>query len=316
MKLFELDSHPAVAGRNLRDLLHLEPEAELFPAGLRRKKRLSNVSRKITTPKGHLRELVEDYYVVSNGDGLAVHVVTRLLAPPDQYAESNLRTLLRESDARYRTTINSLADGIHLVDSEMRIVLANGSFREWLDSVGADQDIIGKPIMEALPFLSQGAIELYGKVFQSGKTIAVEASNTIGGRLVTADVRLIPVTEHGGVKYVITVIREITESKKAGQALRESEEKYRTILENIQEGYYEVDLRGNVTFLNSAFCRIFGYPMNELMGMNYRQYYADPDIEKSVFELFNRVFKTGQPTHLYDWQIVRKNGSHAFLELS
>ena len=316
VNLFELGEHPAVAGRNLRDLLHLEPEVELFPPALRRKKRLSNVSRKITTPKGHLRELVEDYYVVSGKQGQAVHVVTRLLAPPDQYPESDLRVLLRESDARYKTTINGLADGIHLVDSELRIVLANGSFREWLDSLGVDQDIIGKPISEALPFLSEGAIESYKRVFQSGKTFAVEATNTVGGRTITADIRLIPVTEHGVVKYVITVIREITEGKKAEQALRESEEKYRSILENIEEGYYEVDLRGNVTFLNSAFCRIFGYSMNELMGMNYRQYYADPDVEKKVFEVFRRVYKTGRPTHLYDWQIVRKNGSCASLELS
>jgi len=316
VNLFELGEHPAVAGRNLRDLLHLEPEVELFPPALRRKKRLSNVSRKITTPKGHLRELVEDYYVVSGKQGQAVHVVTRLLAPPDQYPESDLRVLLRESDARYKTTINGLADGIHLVDSELRIVLANSSFREWLDSLGIDQDIIGKPIREGLPFLSKRALEMYTIVLQSRKMLVVEASNTISGRLVTADVRLIPVVEHGTVKYIITVVREITESKKAKHALRESEEKYRSILENIQEGYYEVDLRGNVTFLNSAFCRIFGYSMNELMGMNYRQYYADPDVEKKVFEVFRRVYKTGQPTHLYDWQIVRKDGSCASLDLS
>ncbi|HUW59699.1 MAG TPA: PAS domain S-box protein [Candidatus Bathyarchaeia archaeon] len=315
VNLFELGEHPVVAGRNLRDLLHLEPEVELFPPALRRKKRLSNVSRKITTPKGNLRELVEDYYVVSEGPHQAVHVVTRLLAPPDEYPESNLRTLLRESDARYRTTINGLGDGIHLIDSEMRIVLANGSFREWLDSVGVDQDIIGKPITEALPFLSQSAIDLYGRVFQSRKTVAVEASNTIGGRLVTADVRLIPVTEHGTVKYIITVIREISESKKAEQALRESEEKYRSILENIQEGYYEVDLSGNFTFFNSALGRIFRYTPEELMGMNYREYYAAEDAEK-VYNVFHRVFTTGAPAHLFDWEISRKDGSRAVLELS
>ena len=46
----------------------------------------------------------------------------------------------------------------------------------------------------------------------------------------------------------------------------ESEEKYRNILESMEEGYWECDLAGNFTFLNEAICRIQGYPRGELMG--------------------------------------------------
>ena len=67
-------------------------------------------------------------------------------------------------------------------------------------------------------------------------------------------------------------MRDITERKKTEEALRQSEEKYRNILENIEEGYYEVDLRGNFTFVNPAACRIHGYSKEELTGMNDRQY--------------------------------------------
>ena len=312
--LFDLGQE--VAGRNLRDLLRLEPEADLFPSSLRRKKRLSNVSRKITTVAGELRELVEDYYVVSGDQGVSVHVVTRRIPPRGEYSESNLRLLLRESDARYRTTINGLADGIHLIDSDLRVVLANGSFLDWLDSIGVDQDIIGKPVTEALPFLSQEVLDNYKKIFQSGKMFSTEATNTVSGRTITADIRLIPVKEHGAVKYIITVIREVTETRKAEKALRSSEERYRSILENIQEGYYEVDLRGNITFLNSAACRIFGYSMDELISMNYRQYYADPAAEKEIAGVFARIYETGEPADLYDWHIVRRDGSRAVVELS
>jgi len=47
---------------------------------------------------------------------------------------------------------------------------------------------------------------------------------------------------------------EITERKKAEDALKESEEKYRTILETIEEGYFEVDIAGNITFANDSLC--------------------------------------------------------------
>ena len=51
---------------------------------------------------------------------------------------------------------------------------------------------------------------------------------------------------------------------------RESEEQYWNIIENIEEGHYEADLTGTFTILNDSMCRIFGYPREELMGMNDR----------------------------------------------
>ena len=60
--------------------------------------------------------------------------------------------------------------------------------------------------------------------------------------------------------------RDITKQLRAQNALRQSEEKYRTILENIEDGYFEVDLTGSLTFFNDALCRITGYPKDKLMG--------------------------------------------------
>ena len=60
--------------------------------------------------------------------------------------------------------------------------------------------------------------------------------------------------------------------RQAENDLRQNEEKYRSILETIQEIYYEVDLTGNLTFFNDALCRTLGYSKEELTGMNYRQY--------------------------------------------
>ena len=103
-------------------------------------------------------------------------------------------------------------------------------------------------------------------------------------------------------------VRDITESKKM-------EEKYRNILENIQEGYFEVDLAGNFTFLNDAMCWIHGYPKKELIGMNNRQY-SDKEIAKKVYQAFNKVYKTGKPHKEIDWQIIRKDGTKRDIEAS
>ena len=109
--------------------------------------------------------------------------------------------------------------------------------------------------------------------------------------------------------------KEISERRRVEEALRDSEEKYRTILENIEDGYYEVDLAGNLTFFNDSMCRIWGYPREEMMGMNNRQYSDKVDAEK-VFQTFNRVYRTGKPGRECDWEIIRKDGTKRYIEAS
>ena len=102
---------------------------------------------------------------------------------------------------------------------------------------------------------------------------------------------------------------------KSLEALRESEEKYRTILERIEDGYYEVDLAGNLTFFNDVLCEIVGYSRDELMGMNNRQF-MDKDNARKLYQTFNRVFTTGKPDKYTDWAIVKKDGSKGVVEAS
>jgi len=93
------------------------------------------------------------------------------------------------------------------------------------------------------------------------------------------------------------------------------EEKYRNILNNIEELYYEVDLAGNLTFLNGSMSRILGYSEDELIGMNNRQY-MNLGTAKRVYETFNQVYQTGIATKAFDWELIRKDGTIRVLETS
>jgi len=111
--------------------------------------------------------------------------------------------------------------------------------------------------------------------------------------------------------------KDITERKLIEEALRQSEEKYRTILERMEDAYFETDLAGNITFANNSLCRDLGYSMKELVGkrINYKDYTADEDI-KSVFRAFNEVYQTGVPNKGFAWTTIRKDGVQRFVETS
>ena len=108
---------------------------------------------------------------------------------------------------------------------------------------------------------------------------------------------------------------DITERKRMEEALMQSEEKYRSILENIQEAYFEVDLAGNFTFYNDSLCRLTGGTREELLGTNYTQF-SNEEMSQKAFKAFNKVFSTGEPTDGFDWQITRKDGSKRYIEAS
>jgi len=107
----------------------------------------------------------------------------------------------------------------------------------------------------------------------------------------------------------------IAERRRAEEALSQSEEKYRTILEEMQEGYFEVDLAGNFTFVNDSTCRNLGYPREEILRASYRGFTVQEDLQP-VYRTFNQAYRTGEPVEGFTWRAVRKDGSTRFFEAS
>lgn len=97
--------------------------------------------------------------------------------------------------------------------------------------------------------------------------------------------------------------------------LQQKEGRYQTILENMGEGYYEVDLAGNHVFFTDALCEILRYSREELQGMNYRNYMKD-EISHGVYKVFNEVFRTGKPRKNFAYEITRGDGEIAYVHLS
>jgi len=101
----------------------------------------------------------------------------------------------------------------------------------------------------------------------------------------------------------------------AESALRESEEKFRSIIETTPDGYYEVDLEGNFTFFNDSMCTILGYSRQEISQMNQRQS-LDETNSRKLADTFNKMLESGDPAKSLSWTLAGKDGSRRFVESS
>ena len=99
------------------------------------------------------------------------------------------------------------------------------------------------------------------------------------------------------------------------ETIRQSEERYRTIIEEMEEWYFETDLSGNIIFFNEVFATILGVSGEDLTGLSFRSFIKKEDWN-SIYELFNQVFKTGQPTRNFPYEFVRPDGTATSAEFS
>ncbi|MBN2159851.1 MAG: PAS domain S-box protein [Spirochaetes bacterium] len=125
--------------------------------------------------------------------------------------------------------------------------------------------------------------------------------------LIWAEIRVAFIMEGNRPKGIIGVCRDISARREMEERLRQSEEQYRSILETIEDGYYEVDLAGRYVFFNSAFCRMIGYTPDELMGMSFRQIVPE-ESHKKIFKLYNKLYTEGVQERLTRSRYIRKDG--------
>jgi PAS domain S-box-containing protein len=93
------------------------------------------------------------------------------------------------------------------------------------------------------------------------------------------------------------------------------EDRYRVLIEDVADGFYEVDLHGNFKFFNDALGRIFGYARDEIQDHNFTEF-MDEANARIAYESFNRIYRTGGGIVDIKWQISRKDGEKRHLEIS
>ncbi|MBW2557900.1 MAG: PAS domain S-box protein [Deltaproteobacteria bacterium] len=224
-------------------------------------------------------------------------------------------TLLR-SEENFRNSLDESPLGVRIVTEEGETLYAN---RAILDIYGYDsiEELKTTPVERRYPPESQAELEVRRGKRKQGRNAPSEYEVSIIRK--SGEVRQLQVFRKAILwddeKQFQVIYKDITERKRAEEGLRESEEKYRNILENIEDGYFEVDLAGNIKFFNASFCRILGYPREEMSGMNNRTF-MDAKNAKKIFRTFNEVYVTGIPAKGFERETIRKDGTKTCMEVS
>ncbi|MBN1662809.1 MAG: PAS domain S-box protein [Deltaproteobacteria bacterium] len=220
---------------------------------------------------------------------------------------------LTESEGRYRSLFENSADAILLTAPDGRIFRANPAACRMF---GRTEDEIVKIGRNGI--IDQNDPRLDAALHERDRTGRFRGELTLlrgDGRPFPGEVTSAVYLGEDGQPRTSMIIRDITDTVQIRAALRESEAKYRSIVETIEDGFYETDLAGRLTFFNEGLIRQLGYSRAELMGMGYRQY-ADGENAKIIFRVFNRVYRTGESSKGVRYDVITKAGEKKAIETS
>ena len=221
---------------------------------------------------------------------------------------------LKESEEKYRCLVELSPEAI-IVHSGGKFVYVNSAAQRLWGASCADE-LIGRPVMDLVhPDFRALATERIRQV----QTQLVASSPceqkfiTLDGRVIDVEVRGMPFT-FKGERAVQTVITDITDRKRAEEALRSSEDGYRELFENANDIIYTHDLDGCFTSLNRTGERITGYTREEARRLKISDVVA-PEYLALAREMIAQK-KTGRAPTVYELEIITKNGRRVRLEVS
>ncbi|MBW1710069.1 MAG: PAS domain S-box protein [Deltaproteobacteria bacterium] len=224
---------------------------------------------------------------------------------------------LTESEEKFRTIIETIEDGYFEVDLTGKMTFFNDAMLK-ISGYPRDEFMGMNNRDYSSPEVAKKLFQTFNQIYQTGKPAEITDYSLIrkdGVRRVLELSASLIRDQEGQPSGFRGIARDITERKRAEEMLRRSEEKYRTILENIEDGYFEVDLRGRFVFFNDSMCKIMGYHRDELMNMDNRDY-TSPETSKKTLEVFNQIYRTGKPEKMLDHRIITKDGNIRFHEIS
>ena len=228
-------------------------------------------------------------------------------------------TALRASEQRFRAVAYSANDAIIIAD-------AAGNILDW--NRGAEKifgytegEAVGQPLTRLLPPRFQNAhrqgmqrLQVGGAPHVVGQTVELAGLRKDGSEF-PLELSLAEWTTAAD-RFYTGIIRDITERKRAEEALRQSEEQFRAIFEAASVGIAQADIRtGQFLRVNQKLCAITGYSAAELLQLRFSEV-THPDDRQSDWAAFQQVVRGERPDYRLEKRYIRKDGSLVWVNVN
>jgi PAS domain S-box-containing protein len=223
---------------------------------------------------------------------------------------------LREGEQFLESIFASIQDGIGIIDGDMNIIRANKTTESWYPYAAP---LVGKKCYEAYHNRKERC-ELCPawEALKTGKSAynIVPKHGHEGKEVGWLEIYSCPLNDTitGKMKGVIEYVRDITERKRVEEELKQSEEKYRLLIENIKEGVFVIQ-DAKMQFANQAFAEITGYNIEDIIGMDFQHFVAPEDLEM-VQNRYYRRQKGEDVPHEYEFHVLRGDGEKTLVNMS
>lgn len=217
------------------------------------------------------------------------------------------------TESLYRVLLDDSSDPIFAIDSEGTYLYVNKAFAK---GVNRDQHfIINRKIWDVFP--PEEADRRFAAVrivTSTGVSKVIEVKVSARGKDEYYMTTVQPlVSKYGKIPAVMCISKDITERKVAELNLAEKEKQYQNMFLNSPGALLLEDLEGNIIDLNPAFCKMFGYTRDELLGKNVRTF-VPADEQNIVSENISKILNGDSYDHVV--RNLKKDGSFCWVELS
>ena len=221
---------------------------------------------------------------------------------------------LRASEARYRALVESSPDGV-AIHQDGRCVFINPTGARLLGAQ-KPEELLGKPVLEYVhPDYRDIARERIQRSFTEWQPAPPleEKLLRLDGTVIEAEVTAVPIMYEGRPAMQV-VFRDVSERKRMEEELKASEERYRDLFENANDGIYILDKRGHILSFNRKAEEITGYKLDEIRGQSYTLLVPPGPERTKARRAFLKNLR-GEPDKT-ELTITRKDGQPVILELS
>ncbi len=222
---------------------------------------------------------------------------------------------LRQSEENFRRSLDESPLGVRIVTLDGETLYAN---RALLDIYGYDsiEELRNTPVKKRytpesyLEFQTRREQRRNG--FEDPSEYAISIIRKDGSVRHLQVYRKEILWDNKGQYQVLYL--DITYRELADERLRESEERYRTLIETTRDLIYTADRKGSITYMNQALEKILGYTPHELNGKSFAEILA-PDFVDKARDIFRRAMK-GELIPVYEAEMIRKDGGRISLEFN